>query len=83
MTADYFTKPLQGALFMKFWDKIMNINSKATGSQDCRSVLRKPDKRDPWESQQTDDGRGTEGWNMVHKRRNRNIRNREQMLILK
>jgi hypothetical protein len=46
-------------------------------------MLRKPDTQDPWEPQQTDDGHGTEGWNVVHKRRNRNIRNREQMLILK
>jgi hypothetical protein len=29
------------------------------------------------------DGRGTEGWNVVHKRGNGNIMNREQMLILK
>jgi hypothetical protein len=83
MTADYFTKPLQGALFQKFRDQIMNINPIATGSQDCRSVLRKPDTRDPWEPQQADDGRGTEGWNVVHKRGNGKIKNSEQMLIIK
>ena len=40
MTADFFTKPLQGALFVKMRNKIMNVNPLIDyGSEDCRSVL--------------------------------------------
>jgi len=39
MVADYFTKPLQGALFKKFRDIIMNIDPVMKSSQDRRSVL--------------------------------------------
>ena len=44
MTADFFTKPLQGTLFKKFWDQILNLagtpheHSNATsdnGGQEC------------------------------------------------
>ena len=73
MTADYFTKPLQGALFKKFHEQIMNLNPMATGSQDCRSVLRKPDTQDCQDLQHADDLHGTvEGWTVVHTRGNKN-----------
>ena len=40
MMADFFTKPLQGALFLKMRNKIMNVNPLIDyGSEDCRSVL--------------------------------------------
>ena len=38
--ADFFTKPLQGALFLKMRNQIMNANPLIDyGSEDCRSVL--------------------------------------------
>jgi hypothetical protein len=40
MMADFFTKPLQGALFVKMRNRIMNANPLIDyGSEDCRSVL--------------------------------------------
>ena len=40
MVADFFTKPLQGALFAKLRNEIMNVNPQVDyGSEDCRSVL--------------------------------------------
>jgi hypothetical protein len=39
MVADYFTKPLQGALFYKFRDQIMGVVSMDTIVGDYRSVL--------------------------------------------
>ena len=40
MIADFFTKPLQGALFVKMRNEIMNVNPLIDyGSEDCRSVL--------------------------------------------
>ncbi len=39
MVADYFTKPLQGALFYKFRDQIMGVVPMDTISGDHRSVL--------------------------------------------
>ena len=42
MIADYFTKPLQGSLFKRFRDFIMNGNPSSTtthGLEGCRSVL--------------------------------------------
>ena len=39
MIADFFTKPLQGALFRKFRDFIMNIDPDNIHHQDHRSVL--------------------------------------------
>jgi Reverse transcriptase (RNA-dependent DNA polymerase) len=40
MMADFFTKPLQGALFKRMRDQIMNSNPLIDyGSEDCRSVL--------------------------------------------
>jgi hypothetical protein len=40
MIADFFTKPLQGTLFQKFRNFIMNIDPSAIGPRDQRSVLR-------------------------------------------
>jgi len=40
MIADYFTKPLQGSIFKKFRDFIMNINPATPESLDYRSVLK-------------------------------------------
>jgi hypothetical protein len=39
MQSDYFTKPLQGALFRKLRAIMMNIDPDAAGSWDHRSVL--------------------------------------------
>jgi hypothetical protein len=39
MVSDYFTKPLQGALFRKMRGLIMNIDPDATDRWDHRSVL--------------------------------------------
>ena len=39
MVADYFTKPLQGALFYKFRDQIMGVVPMDTITGDHRSVL--------------------------------------------
>jgi hypothetical protein len=38
--ADFFTKPLQGVLFLKLRNEIMNVNPQCIdyGSEDCRSV---------------------------------------------
>jgi hypothetical protein len=41
MVADYFTKPLQGALFYKFRDQIMGLVPMETIVGDHRSVLDK------------------------------------------
>jgi hypothetical protein len=38
--AEFFTKPLQGALFKKFRDQIMNVDSATDRLQDRRNVLR-------------------------------------------
>ena len=41
MLGDYFTKPLQGALFNKFRDRVLNIqvDPSTVPSEDHRSVL--------------------------------------------
>lgn len=39
MIADFFTKPLQGSIFKKFRDFIMNVDPALTAAQDPRSVL--------------------------------------------
>ncbi len=39
MVADYFTKPLQGELFYKFYDQIMGLVPMGTITGDHRSVL--------------------------------------------
>ena len=47
MVADYFTKPLQGGLFYKLRDYIMNIDSSSEHHSSHRSVLDEDDvKRD-------------------------------------
>ena len=47
MLADYFTKPLQGALFYKLRDRIMNIDpSSEYHSSAHRSVLRNVENND-------------------------------------
>jgi hypothetical protein len=43
MVADYFTKPLQGALFYKLRDYIMNIDPSSEFHSGHRSVLGKVD----------------------------------------
>jgi hypothetical protein len=45
MIADYFTKPLQGALFLKMRNEIMNVNPDHIdyALEDCRSVLNMAD----------------------------------------
>ena len=44
MIADFFTKPLQGSLFKKFRDQIMNVDPTADSLQDHRSVLGKAEE---------------------------------------
>jgi hypothetical protein len=65
MVADFFTKPLQGSVFKKFRDEIMNIQGDpaADSHQDHRSVL------------ETSDGvvRTTDAWTMVHAKRLRKL----------
>ena len=39
MLADFFTKPLQGSLFLKFRDMIMNVDPSGQNHPDHRSVL--------------------------------------------
>jgi hypothetical protein len=39
MLADFFTKPLQGSLFQKFRNRIMNVDPLTVSWQDHRSVL--------------------------------------------
>jgi len=39
MLADFFTKPLQGSLFLKFRDMIMNVAPSGQNHPDHRSVL--------------------------------------------
>jgi hypothetical protein len=46
MVADYFTKPLQGALFYKLWDYIMNIDPCSEYHSGHRSVLEDDVKQD-------------------------------------
>ncbi len=59
MVADFFTKPLQGTLFKKFRDQIMNTNPTVASRQDCRSVLENVDIQDP-EDTGTEDEQGTD-----------------------
>ena len=39
MVADFFTKPLQGVLFQKFRNKIMNVDPATVSFQDHRSAI--------------------------------------------
>ena len=66
MIADFFTKPLQGTMFCKFRDQIMNNNPSTISLQDCRSVLGKvePDVR-------YKDGGETDGWTLVQRKKGR------------
>jgi len=63
MIADYFTKPLQGALFTKLRNEIMNINPDHVdyALEDCRSVLNLADGMS-WPI--TDGHVGSDGWVM-------------------
>jgi hypothetical protein len=73
MIADFFTKPLQGSLFKKLRDQIMNVNPASyDGSQDCRSVLEISDVRDPADNQpdqRTDCDDDKDGWTEVHRKK--------------
>ena len=40
MWADYFTKPIQGSLFYKLRDAVMNVDSSSEYHSSHRSVLR-------------------------------------------
>jgi hypothetical protein len=61
MIADYFTKPLQGALFKKFRNQIMNIeeNHVIDNGHDSRSVLEPV----------SFDEHSTDEWTVVHDRK--------------
>ena len=76
MVADFFTKPLQGALFRKFRDQIMNIDPLTTTTgQNHRSVLEK-DEIDVSTSEPSAD----DGWNVVHGKRARtSVKKRDDM----
>jgi hypothetical protein len=67
---------MQGALFRKFRDQIMNIDpSTTTTGQDHRSVLEK-DEVDVSTSKPSAD----EGWNIVHRKRARtSVEKRDHM----
>jgi len=39
MIADFFTKPLQGGAFIRFWDFILNVDSMTHAATNHRSVL--------------------------------------------
>jgi hypothetical protein len=91
MIADFFTKPLQGSLFIKFRDQIMNNNPNNHGRQHCRSVLGKTDDRDPQDGG-TDVGQDTDdGWTVVQRKKSSKLVNgkrngtsgKEQELTLK
>ena len=57
MVADFFTKPLQGSLFKKLRDQVMNVDPGADSLQDRRSVL-----------ENRGDVHTTDGeWTVVHK----------------
>ena len=63
MIADYFTKPLQGTLFKKFRDCIMNNDPlPTTHDKDRRSVLGIDDKGESASDEQTQQG---EVWTLV------------------
>ena len=67
MIADFLTKPLQGALFRKFRDRIMNVDpltiAQWTGSQEC---VEKNDR-----SESTDVPNADDGWTIVPGKRTR------------
>jgi hypothetical protein len=64
MIADFFTKPLQGSLFRRLRDVIMNIDQEQTTAPDQRSVLQI--------NHAGDGSSGNEsGWNKVERRRRR------------
>jgi hypothetical protein len=69
MIADFFTKPLQGSLFKKFRDQIMNYNPSTPSHQDCRSVLGKTDSRDPQDVGTGDEPGTDDGWIKVHRKK--------------
>eukprot|EP00934_Nitzschia_sp_Nitz4_P002612 Nitzschia sp. Nitz4//scaffold489_size5144//31//2646//NITZ4_009230-RA/size5144-processed-gene-0.1-mRNA-1//1//CDS//3329552897//2602//frame0 len=56
MVADYFTKPLQGRLFYKIRDKIMNIDPTDNYHSDHRSVLRKCENKKMTDGQASGSG---------------------------
>jgi hypothetical protein len=61
MLADFFTKPLQGSLFQKFRNQVMNIDPGTKLYQDHRSVL------------ENESGIDTEeGWTVVNRHKNVN-----------
>jgi hypothetical protein len=75
MLADFFTKPLQGALFKKFRDQIMNVDSATDSWQDRRSVLRSVNETVPVIAPYSNVGNGSGAdsdadaeWTVVKKR---------------
>jgi hypothetical protein len=58
MVADAFMKPLQGTLFRKFCDYIMNIDPHTNSASDHRSVLRNHESAI---TDSTTDGKMTDG----------------------
>ena len=62
MSADFFTKPFQGAVFKKFRDQVMNVDPTTSSLQDHRSVLENVEKESP------DYSEGTE-WIHVNKKK--------------
>ena len=76
MIADFFTKPLQGTLFKKFRDQIMNNNPAADSPQDCRSVLEESDARDQ-KYEENDLEPGTdEGWTLVQRKSKKKVKSK-------
>ena len=54
MAADFFTKPTQGALFLRQRDMIMNIDPSSVYYSGHRSVLENPVRCQPTGNGQTD-----------------------------
>ena len=68
MVADFFTKPLQGTLFRKFRDLIMNDSPSSQGSEDCRSVLGKLGTQNEVEERTNEVSGSNEGWTLVQRK---------------
>lgn len=68
MVADFFTKPLQGTLFRKFRDQILNNNPPLLHTAACRSVLEKLDTRDKGDVNPDHVRSADEGWTVVQRK---------------
>jgi hypothetical protein len=77
MLADYFTKPLTGALFTKLRDQVMNIDPSHTEASDRRSVLGMHAGHD--DESGNEDSNDSARWNLVTRRMRRPSQQTERM----